>query len=76
MNLNLNQHSDISNRYRNIVAALENLLTQLGCNACTDVFCQSLRVTKDVYQHEMKWHRAASGLQVMDELFSNGSEHR
>lgn len=49
--------NDTANRYRNIVAAIDNLLAQLGQNAKRDEFYLRLEVARDVYQHEMVWHR-------------------
>lgn len=48
---------DMANRYRNIVAAIENLLTQLRQNARRDEFYLRLEAARDVYRHEMAWHR-------------------
>ncbi len=46
-----------ANRCRNIVAALENLLAQLGSDARSDDFYRRLEAARDVYRHEMVWHR-------------------
>lgn len=51
---------DVANRYRNILAAIENLLTQLGSNARSDEFYRRLEAARDVYRHEMVWHRHQS----------------
>lgn len=48
---------DPANRYRNIVDALENLLRQLRQNARSDEFYLRLEAARDVYRHEMLWHR-------------------
>lgn len=52
--------SDTANRYRNIFTAIDNLLTQLGTNAQSDELYRRLEYARDVYRHEMLWHRYQS----------------
>lgn len=57
------QSDDVANRCRNIVSAIDNLLVQLGHGECCSNFYFRLNVAREVFEHEMIWHKSQSRLE-------------